>query len=166
MRARCEALRQASVYAERITFLGAVDADKGSELRASADIFTAHNCLGPLSRQEEAFGVTVLEAMAEAIPVVSCRSGGLLETVVHEETGLLVTPGDVEAHAAALLRLANDPVLRWRMGEAAWQRVHNCFSIEKERTQLLDILGIHEPLIGTAPALPELTVTSAMELSR
>ena len=51
----------------------------------------------------------VLEAMTEGVPVVASRHAGIPEAVVHEETGLLVPPGDPEALAAALRRLVRDP---------------------------------------------------------
>ncbi len=142
MRARCEALRAASRYADRIALPGAVDAETGARLRAEADIFAAHNCFGPLSHQEEALGVSVIEAMADALPVVSGRSGGLMETVVPGETGILFEPGDIEANADALLTLAQNPDLRRRMGEAGWERARDHFSAAKERAELRRILGL------------------------
>ena len=76
------------------------------------------------------------------MPVVGTRSGGVVETVVDGVTGVLVEPGDEAAQAAALLRLASDAELRRRMGAAAWQRARDCFSVERETAQLLEILGV------------------------
>lgn len=142
LRTMCELLRARSAFRERITLLGAVDARTGGRLRTEADIFTAHNCRGPLSHQEEAFGVSVVEAMAAGLPVVSGRSGSLPEIIEHGEHGILVEPGDVEAHAEAFIRLASDPGLRKRMGEAGWLRAKERFSCERERDQLRAILGL------------------------
>jgi len=72
---------------------------------------------------QEGLGVAALEAMAAGRPVVASRVGGLAEAVVHEETGLLVPPGDPTALAAALARLARDPDLRARLGAAGHARV-------------------------------------------
>ena len=72
---------------------------------------------------QEGLGVAALEAMAASRPVVASRVGGLAEAVVHEETGLLVPPGDPTALAAALVRLARDPGLRARLGAAGRERV-------------------------------------------
>jgi len=72
---------------------------------------------------QEGLGVAALEAMAAGRPVVASRVGGLAEAVVHEETGLLVLPGDPTALAAALARLARDPDLRTRLGVAGHARV-------------------------------------------
>ena len=51
-------------------------------------------------------------------PVVASDVGGLRDVVQHGSTGLMVTPGDPGALAAALDDLLDDPGLRRRMGEA------------------------------------------------
>ena len=56
----------------------------------------------------ETFGRVAAEAHATGTPVVASNLGGLPEIVVHDETGLLVPPGDVHALAAAVRRLWND----------------------------------------------------------
>jgi glycosyltransferase involved in cell wall biosynthesis len=75
------------------------------------------------SSLHEGLGVAALEAMAAARPVVASRVGGLAEVVVDGETGALVPPGDAEALARALGRLAADPSLRARLGAAGHARV-------------------------------------------
>jgi len=137
----CREIQLGSKFRDRINLLGAVDATTGEQLRAQSDIFTAHNCLGRITHQEEVYGVSIVEAMAASLPVVSGRSGGLIETVLHSVTGILIEPGDIEAHAAALLLLAENPDLRYRMGIAGWQRAKDCFSLEQERLELRQILG-------------------------
>lgn len=142
LRTTCELLRRHSPHAKRIRLLGPVDEETGLRLRTRADIFTAHNCVGPLTRQEEAFGVSIIEAMAASLPVVTGRSGGVCESVVHGETGILFDPGDVDAHADALTHLARDSDLRQRMGRAAQARVRAHFTCEQEHAALLRILGL------------------------
>jgi glycosyltransferase involved in cell wall biosynthesis len=70
----------------------------------------------------ESFGIVALEAAAAEKPAIVSDIGGLAEVVRDGETGLLVPPGDVEALAAALGRLAGEPGLRDRMGAAAAER--------------------------------------------
>ncbi len=139
-----ETERARPAAAGRVELLGAVDARTAGELLRSADVFTAHNCLGPISRQEEAFGVSIAEAMAEGLPVVSGVSGSLPEIIDDGVEGILVLPGDVEAHAEAFLKLANDPELRARMGRRGWQRARRDFSLEGERAALRSILGLDD----------------------
>lgn len=80
---------------------------------------------------QEGLGVAALEAMAAGRPVVASRVGGLAEAVVHDETGLLVAPGDPNGLATALARLAGDPALRARLGAAGSARVLARFTADK-----------------------------------
>lgn len=146
LRITCELMRLRSEFREDIKLLGEVDPEKGLELRLNADIFTAHNCTGPITNQEEAFGVSILEAMAAEVPVISGRNGALTETVISGETGILVQPGDIEAHAQAFLDLAENPTLRKSMGKAGRKRVQEMFSYENEKRNLHKIL--QQPLNG------------------
>lgn len=142
MRIMCEMLRARSAFAGRIELLGNIDPATGGQLRSEADIFTAHNCTGPLTGQEEAFGVSYAEAMAAALPVVTGRNGSLPELVTHGEHGLLCDPGDIEAHSLYLLQLAGDPQQRRRLGENGWRRAKERFSTELEKKRLLEILQL------------------------
>jgi glycosyltransferase involved in cell wall biosynthesis len=81
------------------------------------------------SRVGEAFCVAALQAAQMARPVVGSRLGGLPEVVQHEQNGLLVDPEDVEAFAAAVLRLIGDPETAIRMGTAGRDRARS-FTIE------------------------------------
>ena len=76
----------------------------------------------------EGLGVAALEAMAAGRPVLASRVGGLAEVVVGGETGVLVPPGDADALAVALLRLARDPALRDRLGCAGQARVREHYT--------------------------------------
>ena len=67
----------------------------------------------------EAMSVVVLEAMAAAKPMVVTRVGENAHAVQHEQTGLLVPPGDAAALADALQRLLDDRELARRIGSAA-----------------------------------------------
>ena len=85
----------------------------------------------------EGFGVVCAEAMAHGRPVVAAGVGGLLDLVVHEETGLLVPPRDVGALRAALERLLADGELRRRMGEAGRARIAEHFTWQRFVDQTL-----------------------------
>jgi glycosyltransferase involved in cell wall biosynthesis len=78
--------------------------------------------------RREGFGVACLEAMAHARPVVATAVGGLRDLVVHEETGLVVPPGDPDALRTALLDLLGDLELRRRLGAAGRRRAQERFS--------------------------------------
>lgn len=118
---------------DKITFHGAVSSDIAMSFFQKADIFTAHNKLSEKTGQEEALGVSVLEAMAHGIPVVTGRSGGVKETVLDCETGILFDSNDISAHANAFIGLQADEKLRRAMGKKARQRVENMFDVTAQR---------------------------------
>ncbi len=89
---------------------------------------------------QEAFGLAALEPMSRGRPVIATRVGGLQEIVVHEQTGLLVEPGDEEALARAMSRLLSAPDQRRRMGEQGRRRAREHFSAERQVRTLASML--------------------------
>lgn len=87
----------------------------------------------------ESFGVVLIEAMAMELPVVSTNCDGVLDIVVHEETGLFVPPRNAVQLAGALLRLIDDPGLRLQMGKAGRRRVLEMFDQQKQIETLVEI---------------------------
>jgi len=79
-------------------------------LMAACDVFS-------LPSFEEPFGLVFAEAMAMKRPVVALTNGGTPEVVEHGKCGLLSPPGDIDALAANLLRLLDNPALRTQFGE-------------------------------------------------
>jgi glycosyltransferase involved in cell wall biosynthesis len=92
-----------------------------------------------LSSDAEAFPMAILEAMSVGKPVVATDVGGVSEAVINEKTGLLVPARDVGAFAAALLRLASDPSLAKRMGEAARMRHGELFSTSRMVREYIEL---------------------------
>jgi glycosyltransferase involved in cell wall biosynthesis len=77
---------------------------------------------------EEPFGLAPVEAMACARPVVVTPCGGMIETVVHQETGFIILPADPEALAERILLLLRETELAHRLGHAGRDRAIRCFS--------------------------------------
>jgi hypothetical protein len=71
----------------------------------------------------------ITEAMACRLPVVSTKLAGIPEMVADGETGLLVEPGDDHALADTIAKLAADPALRKRLGEAGRLRAEKLFAL-------------------------------------
>lgn len=78
----------------------------------------------------EGVSLTILEAMASALPVVASAVGGNPEVVIDNETGLLVRP-QAQAVATAVGALIENPARRQTMGNAARWRVKRHFTIER-----------------------------------
>jgi glycosyltransferase involved in cell wall biosynthesis len=79
----------------------------------------------------EPLGLSVLEALALARPVIAFASGGVPEIVEHERTGLLVNEATAEALAAAIVRAASDRTALAAMGERGRRFVVEECSIER-----------------------------------
>ena len=76
----------------------------------------------------ESLGNVALEAAAWSRPVVASAVGGLMESVVDGQTGILVPSGDIDALTSALRRLALDSGLREALGHNGAERVRREFS--------------------------------------
>jgi glycosyltransferase involved in cell wall biosynthesis len=79
-------------------------------------------------RDDEPFGMVMVEAMALGLPVVAPASGGALEIVEDARTGLLYRPGDAEDAARCVLRLIDEPDLARALGAAGRRRVEESFT--------------------------------------
>ena len=91
---------------------------------------TASLDVAVLPSWREAQGLSILEAMAMARPVVASDVGGIPEMIQDGVTGFLVEHDNPVALAAAIVRLLKDPILAERIGRAGHDLVHDRFCIE------------------------------------
>jgi glycosyltransferase involved in cell wall biosynthesis len=117
----------------RVRFLGA--RDDVPELLASFDVFAFPSLF-------EGLCLAVIEAQAAGVPVVATPVGGIRETVVDGETGLLVPTRDPEALAAAIRRLLEDRPAAEAMAAEAKRRVRERFSAERMLEETLALYGL------------------------
>jgi glycosyltransferase involved in cell wall biosynthesis len=87
--------------------------------------------VGILCSHEEGFSNAILEGMAAGLPMVVTRVGGNSEAVIDGQTGLVVPAHDAQRLSAAIIKLANDPVLRANYGDAGRKRVAQAFGVDR-----------------------------------
>jgi glycosyltransferase involved in cell wall biosynthesis len=80
---------------------------------------------------EEGFSNTILEGMASGKPIVATAVGGTPEAVVHQVTGLLVSPKNPAALAQAIIAILHNPELALQFGCNGRKRAVEYFSMEK-----------------------------------
>ncbi|HEX2952202.1 MAG TPA: glycosyltransferase family 4 protein [Armatimonadota bacterium] len=121
-RANLRAMAESLAIPEAIDFLGFQD-DIPAFL-STLDIFM-------LTSHRETFGLSVVEAMSQAVPVVATRVGGVPEIIDDEKNGLLAEPGNPQDIADKVIRLLKDPEFAKQMAEAGNTSVRSRFTAER-----------------------------------
>jgi glycosyltransferase involved in cell wall biosynthesis len=106
----------------RVSFVGYIGHNELGTFLQKANVFVQPSVWG------EPFPLSVVEAMAANLPVISSRSGGLPESVVDGKTGFLVEANNPTALAEAMLRLLADENMAHSMGLAGGMRARQMFS--------------------------------------
>jgi len=118
--------------------------------------------LGPLSREEiaeilskasvfsfpslkEGMPLSVLEAMASAVPVVGSNIPGINDVIIHGENGILVPPRNPEALANAIMLLLEDRSLRRKLGQNARKVITEKYNWSKV---INDLEKVYEEIEG------------------
>lgn len=133
-RARLRGLAALGGLADRVTFTGWLEPD------AIARAIAAATAVVVPSLWPEPFGITGIEAMAHARPVIAFDVGGVREWLVDRETGLAVAPGDSAALAAAIAQIAGDRALATRLGRRGRECVEARFTARAHVDALLGVL--------------------------
>lgn len=94
------------------------------QLIAAFDVFA-------LASVDEAFPLTIVEAMLAGTPVVATDVGSVKEAVIDQETGLLVPSGDHDALVGAIRRLLDDRDAAWRLAAAARDLAESQYIVER-----------------------------------
>jgi glycosyltransferase involved in cell wall biosynthesis len=81
--------------------------------------------------ENEAFGISLIEAMACGLPAVSTTVGGVADILIHEENGLAVAAGDATGLRSALDRLLSDAELAERLAASARRSAVEDYSVER-----------------------------------
>jgi len=93
---------------------------------------------------EEPFGLVPVEAMACGKPTVVTPSGGMVESVVPNETGYFVEKRNVRELANRVIELLANPTLAAEMGRKGRQRAVDVFSVDR---MTRDTVAVYERAI-------------------
>lgn len=121
--------------ADSVVFLGQTD-NVGDWMQA-CDVFLQPS-------REEAFGLVFLEAGLFRRPTVATAVGGIPEIIQNGKTGLLISAGDPQQIADALIQLLESPSVAHNMGLAARERVLSDFDLEQK---VRELAGFFEDLL-------------------
>lgn len=123
---------------ERIIFTGGVSDQEKNAWLSVADIF----CMPARQSKDdiEGFGIVYLEANSFGIPVIGGNSGGVTEAVIHNKTGVLVDPTNVEEIADLIMVLLSNVAYAKTLGQTGLNRVRNSLTWDKNIHRLIDNL--------------------------
>lgn len=119
---------------DAVTLLGAV-----SEGEVRRHLLEAH--VFALASWHEPLGVALMEAMSCEVPTIGTAAGGVAELIRDGQDGILVPPRDPPAMADAILRLAGDPDLARRLGQAGRERIVSGFGAEAGAETLIRLVA-------------------------
>lgn len=126
--------------ADRVVFHGARTQADIAELLHGADVVAAPS-VPTRNGRREGIPVSLMEAAASGVALVASRITGVPELVEDGAVGLLVNPGDADALADALERLAHDSVLRRKYGDEARRKALREFDLDANARDLCDLFS-------------------------
>ncbi len=132
-RSEYELLAASLGIASHVSFTGRINDPCTEGVYSSSDIA----CL--ISRWNEAFGLTLMEAMSFGIPVIASNRGSMPDLVEDGQSGYVVELKP-EAVAFRILRLIEDRELRKSMGRAAKRKAHAGFDIDGMVEQYAELI--------------------------
>jgi glycosyltransferase involved in cell wall biosynthesis len=130
-----EELVKANNLADHTKFLGAAVRDEIQAVLRNADLMVLP-CIPTSKGDIDGIPVTLMEAMAMGVPVISTNISGIPELIAHEESGWLVPPNDSKALADRLRQVIEQPNLQQIVLKAR-EKIETDFNIEIEATRLL-----------------------------
>jgi glycosyltransferase involved in cell wall biosynthesis len=122
-----------------VIFKGSVSIEEKEKFFMDTDIFV-------LPSWSEGHPNAILEAMAAVCPVISTKDvGAISETVLDDETGILVGKKNPDAIANAIVYLIDNPEIRLKMGAAGRSRFEKCYTFEEN---INNIIAVFDETMG------------------
>lgn len=123
-----------------VIFQGVAPPEQITQYMQQAHLFVQHSITAP-SGDMEGTPVSILEAAASGLPVVSTRHGGILDAIVEGHSGFLVDELDENGMAQKMLEILRNPQLRELMGAAARKHIEANYSMEHQMDKLQQLLS-------------------------
>ena len=134
---QCAKLAESLGLQNAVEFPGILKQEEISVLMGKALAFVQHSVTAP-NGDMEGTPVSVMEAGASALPIVSTLHGGIKDAVVHLKTGFLMEEKDVHGMAMAMTKILEDPARAAEMGKEG--RLH----IEAHYNQIMQIRKLYD----------------------
>ncbi len=132
-REQFDAILASDGLSDHVDYVGEVHGEAKDRLLREADVLV-------FPSMYDAFGLVVLEGMANSLPVIATEQGAIPDMVVDGVTGFLVPKNDPAAVADRLAVLAADAGLRENMGKAGRQRFSEQFTLDVFEKNVVAIL--------------------------
>lgn len=114
-----------------VKFVGFVEGKDKEHILKTSDIYI-------LPSYNEGLPISILEAMAYSMPIISTNVGGIPEIVADDQNGYLFEPGDIKALEKAIFNFSNDRNLMQTFGNASYEKVYKHFP-ESVKEQLVQV---------------------------
>jgi glycosyltransferase involved in cell wall biosynthesis len=136
----CQDLAKVLGMSNCVKFLGSQSHDVVRREMCGSRAFVQHS-VEASSGDCEGAPVSIIEACASALPIVSTRHAGIPEIVVDKETGFLVDERDVHGMAECMSKFLRDPQLAGQMGMMGRSRIETRYSMDRSISGLLSIIN-------------------------
>lgn len=136
----CKNLVKQYNITEQVHFLGVVTPEQYQVLLAESLAFVQHSITADTGDMEGT-PLSVLEASAAGLPVISTIHAGIPDVIVHGETGLICDEHDVEGMSKHMMMLFDDFGLAKSMGAKGKQHIVEHFSLQRHIETLQEILS-------------------------
>lgn len=128
-----------------------------------ARVLESFNVFVSANMEQEAFGRSIIEAQSRGIPVVATKVGGVVESVIDGETGLLCEPKNPRDLADKILRYAENASFAGEMALKARKYVEENYSLDKAMKMTLEaytkVIGMKNILIFKISALGDVILS-------
>tara|TARA_R110001583_G_scaffold14135_8_gene59544 strand:- start:4635 stop:5726 length:1092 start_codon:yes stop_codon:yes gene_type:complete len=135
----CKNLVKHFKLTEHVTFLGVITPEAYGDLLKESLAFVQHSITAD-DGDMEGTPLSILEASAAGLPVITTNHAGIPDVIVHSETGLLCDEHEVNVMASYMLQLLNDTDLAKQLGKKGKEHILKNYNLERHICVLQDLL--------------------------